>query len=144
MTKNGRCLKHEDLADDKGDEDRQEAFIEMGADPSEEPVAETEATQAATGAPPEPSSTSQAPVAELAAGPELPPADRNTRRFELTAGKSRKFWEITVAGTQYTVRFGRLGTKGQTVTKTFEDAAAARRDADRLIRSKQAKGYRTV
>ena len=40
------------------------------------------------------------------------------------------------------MRFGRIGTKGQSVIKTFEDAAVARRDRDRLIRSKQAKGYR--
>jgi hypothetical protein len=38
----------------------------------------------------------------------------------------------------------RYSTKGQTVTKTFEDAAAARRDCERLISSKQSKGYREI
>jgi predicted DNA-binding WGR domain protein len=47
----------------------------------------------------------------------------------------------TLAGTQHTVRFGRIGTDGQTVTKTFENAVVARQDCERLIRSKQAKGY---
>ncbi len=72
----------------------------------------------------------------------MPTANDSTRRFEFTGGSSNKFWEITLAGTQHTVRFGRIGTNGQTVTKTFENAAAARRDCERLIRSKQAKGYR--
>jgi predicted DNA-binding WGR domain protein len=61
---------------------------------------------------------------------------------ERTRGSSNKFWEITLAGTQHTVRFGRIGTSGQTVAKTFEDTAAARRECERLIRSKRAKGYR--
>jgi predicted DNA-binding WGR domain protein len=91
--------------------------------------------------PPEASNTNQDSVAESAAPPQAA-AGHGTRRFEFTSGSSNKFWEITLAGTQHTVRFGRIGTKGQAVTKTFEDAAAARRDCERLIRSKRTKGYR--
>jgi len=133
----------EDVAGDVGDEDLQDALAELEADPSAQPAVEAEATTAASKAPrPEASSAGQDPVAEPAALPGAPAAAQGARRFEFTRGRSNKFWEITLAGTQHTVRFGRIGTKGQTVTKTFEDAAAARRDCQRLIRSKQAKGYR--
>ena len=70
--------------------------------------------------------------------------ETSTRRFEFISGSSKKFWEISLAGKQHTVRFGRIGTKGQTVTKTFESVAAARRDCERLVRSKVAKGYREL
>jgi len=40
------------------------------------------------------------------------------------------------------VRFGRIGTAGQTQSKTFADAARARREADQLIGEKLKKGYR--
>jgi predicted DNA-binding WGR domain protein len=64
-----------------------------------------------------------------------------TRYFEFIGGSSRKFWEVTVAGTEVTVRFGRIGTAGQSQTKTFPDAAAAERHAEKLIGSKTKKGY---
>ena len=64
-----------------------------------------------------------------------------TRRFELVEGKSAKFWEITTSGSDVTVHFGRLGTNGQTQTKSFADSAAAERHASKLIEEKTAKGY---
>ncbi|WP_242342062.1 AAA domain-containing protein [Anaeromyxobacter terrae] len=64
-----------------------------------------------------------------------------TRHFEFVAGASRKFWEVAVAGSAVTVRFGRLGTAGQTQQKLFSDPATAARTADRLVREKLAKGY---
>ena len=39
------------------------------------------------------------------------------RHFELVEGNSSKFWEISTAGNDVTVRFGRIGTNGQTQTK---------------------------
>ena len=67
-----------------------------------------------------------------------------TRRFEFVGGGSDKFWEITTRGTEVSVRFGRNGTQGQTTTKIFPDAAAARQHADKLIRQKTGKGYVAV
>lgn len=64
-----------------------------------------------------------------------------TRHFELVEGKSAKFWEITHAGNDVTVRFGRIGTQGQTQTKTLADPEAATRHADKLIAEKTKKGY---
>ncbi len=65
----------------------------------------------------------------------------NFRHFEFVDAKSAKFWEICHAGVDVTVRFGRLGTKGQTQTKTFADEAAALKHANKLIAEKTSKGY---
>lgn len=64
------------------------------------------------------------------------------RRFELVEGTSSKFWEVAVAGTDVTVRFGRIGTNGQTKTKSFASAAAAQTEHDTLVKEKTGKGYR--
>lgn len=66
------------------------------------------------------------------------------RRFELIEGTSSKFWEIDLDGSGVTVRFGRLGTNGQTQTKTFADAAAAKKEHDKLVKEKTGKGYAEV
>ena len=63
------------------------------------------------------------------------------RYFEFIGGNSRKFWEITVTGSEVTVRFGRIGTDGQSQTKSFADEAAAARHAETLIAAKTKKGY---
>ena len=64
-----------------------------------------------------------------------------TRRFEYVGGSSAKFWEIQVAGKDVTVRYGRLGTDGQTQTKSFASDAKALDHAEKTIASKVAKGY---
>lgn len=66
------------------------------------------------------------------------------RRFELVDGSSSKFWEVDLAGTDLTVRFGRIGTQGQTKTKGFTSAAAAQKEHDSLVQEKTGKGYREV
>ncbi|HUE72510.1 MAG TPA: DNA ligase [Pirellulaceae bacterium] len=63
------------------------------------------------------------------------------RYFEFVEGKSSKFWEISQAGREVTVRYGRIGTDGQTQTKSFADEAAAQRHAEKLIGEKIEKGY---
>lgn len=62
-------------------------------------------------------------------------------RYEFDDGKSSKFWEIQLDGDSFTVRYGRLGTDGQTSTKVYADAEAAQKEADKLIQSKTKKGY---
>ena len=66
------------------------------------------------------------------------------RYFELRDDKSQKFWEISCAGNEHTVRYGRIGANGQTKSKTFDDAAGAKAAAEKLIDAKVAKGYREV
>ena len=83
-------------------------------------------------APAKPAKIEEAPAAAPAGG---------TRRFEFRDGSSSKFWEISQAAGDVTVRFGRIGTSGQTQTKSFADAAAAKKHADKLVAEKTAKGY---
>ncbi|HTU19290.1 MAG TPA: DUF4132 domain-containing protein, partial [Gemmataceae bacterium] len=66
------------------------------------------------------------------------------REFHFSEGSSNKFWAITVEGQEFTVEFGRVGTKGQTQTKQFASDAAAQQAADKLIAEKTKKGYKEV
>ena len=63
------------------------------------------------------------------------------RSFEFVQGSSAKFWEVERAGCDVTVRFGRIGTQGQTSVKTLGDAAAAVARETKLINDKLRKGY---
>jgi predicted DNA-binding WGR domain protein len=63
------------------------------------------------------------------------------REFHFTDDTSQKFWAIDVDGKGFTVQFGRIGTAGQSQTKTFPSADAARKAADKLIAEKTGKGY---
>ena len=63
------------------------------------------------------------------------------RRFQFVSGNSAKFWEIALSTTDVTVRFGRLGTAGQTHIKSFANAASAGRHADKITSDKLRKGY---
>ena len=63
------------------------------------------------------------------------------RYFEFHDDKSDKFWEISANDTDVTVRYGRIGTQGQTQVKSFPDAAAAQKHATKLIEEKTGKGY---
>ncbi len=63
------------------------------------------------------------------------------RRFEFKEGTSSKFWEVDVEGKDLTVRFGKIGTNGQTQTKSFPTAEKATSERDKLIKEKTSKGY---
>ena len=50
------------------------------------------------------------------------------RTFQFSDAKSHKFWQIDVSGASFTVTYGKVGTAGQTQTKSFptpEKAQAA-------------------
>ena len=55
--------------------------------------------------------------------------------------KSSKFWNIEQQGDQHTVTYGRIGTKGQSSTKSFASEEAALKDAEKLVKEKMSKGY---
>ena len=74
----------------------------------------------------------------------IEPRVRCMRRFEFIEGSSSKFWEVEVAGDALTVRYGRIGTQGQTQTKTFASAIKAQAEHDKLVREKTGKGYAEV
>src|SRR5581483_9893117 len=77
--------------------------------------------------------------------PHLPSGKKDSQRyFECTEGGSRKFWEITVASTSFTVRFGRIGTNGQSQQKSCATEAEAMKTAEQLIVTKIRRGYSEV
>lgn len=63
------------------------------------------------------------------------------RYFEYSDGKSHKFWEVSQAGRDMTTRWGKVGSAGQTKTKTFASEEAAAKQVAKLIAEKLADGY---
>lgn len=63
------------------------------------------------------------------------------RRFELVEGNSSKFWEVEQEGSDLQVRWGRIGTQGQSQTKSFADDAKAAAALTKLVNEKLGKGY---
>lgn len=99
------------------------------------------AETAASASPPKKEKTAKEEPKKEAAPATPSPAKNGLRHFEYVGGGSNKFWAIEVSGSQHTVHFGRIGTKGQTKTKTFDDAPAAAKDAARLVQEKTREGY---
>ena len=64
--------------------------------------------------------------------------------YEFHGEESAKFWETRRDGCDVTVRYGRIGTNGQTKTKTFPDEAKAEAHQAKQIESKTAKGYKSA
>jgi uncharacterized protein (TIGR02996 family) len=62
-------------------------------------------------------------------------------RYEFEEGNSSKFWEIEISGNAVTTTWGKIGTDGQSKEKPFADAAAAKKEYDKLIKEKTGKGY---
>lgn len=69
------------------------------------------------------------------------PTVRGVRRFEFTDAKSAKFWEISLSGTDVVTRYGRIGSDGQSTTKSFADTVAAQKYSDKVVIEKTEKGY---
>jgi predicted DNA-binding WGR domain protein len=113
--------------------------------PDEEPAATPAPPPSETPTPtaPVPSVPIPPPPPIIEPSPVLPAASApgSVRYFEFIGGASRKFWEISISANSFTVRFGRIGTAGQSQTKTFADDAKARREANKLIAEKTKKGY---
>ena len=63
------------------------------------------------------------------------------RRFEFVEGASKKFWEIALRGAEFDVCWGRIGTSGQSQTKSFASESKALVEHDKLIKEKTGKGY---
>jgi uncharacterized protein (TIGR02996 family) len=63
------------------------------------------------------------------------------RTFQFSDARSHKFWNVDVAGKDVTVNYGKIGTTGQTQTKSYASQDEARKAADKLIKEKIGKGY---
>jgi predicted DNA-binding WGR domain protein len=62
-------------------------------------------------------------------------------RFEVVDGTSSKFWEVEVVGSTVKVRWGRIGTEGQSKDHAHRSAAEASEHALKLTAEKVKKGY---
>ena len=72
------------------------------------------------------------------------PVSDGYRRFEFADGTSSKFWEVALDGSTQTVRFGRIGSAGQSKSKAFASTAEAEKDTGKLMAEKVAKGYQEI
>jgi predicted DNA-binding WGR domain protein len=70
--------------------------------------------------------------------------DASARRFEFIDEKSAKFWEIDVIAESVEVKFGKIGTNGQTQIKNFESPDEAFMHAEKLVHEKLKNGYQEV
>lgn len=118
--------------------EEEEALVETLAPPAAPPTT--------TPAPPQPmqAETNRSDVTQVSPVEPSAASPGTTRRFEFVGGSSQKFWEISVSGNSFTVRFGRIGTAGQAQTKNFSDEAKAKREAESLIAEKVKKGYAEI
>jgi predicted DNA-binding WGR domain protein len=65
-------------------------------------------------------------------------------RYEFKEGTSNKFWEITLAGTSFTTKYGKIGADGQETEKDWGDEDKAKKEYDKLVAEKVKKGYKLV
>ena len=63
------------------------------------------------------------------------------QEFLFQQGASNKFWRIGQKGLDVTVVYGRVGTKGQVMTKSYDSETRARREVAKLVEEKLRKGY---
>jgi len=62
--------------------------------------------------------------------------------FEFKDKTSSKFWEIDTNGSTVTVRYGKIGTDGQTTVKKLGTPAEAAEHAAKVTAEKVKKGYK--
>lgn len=68
------------------------------------------------------------------------------RRFEYSDARSNKFWEIEMekGGTTFTTTYGRIGSGGTSNTKEWHNPSIAKAEYQKIVRSKEKKGYREI
>jgi predicted DNA-binding WGR domain protein len=150
-----RLLAGEELEEPEDEE----ALLQhdAGAEPQDDIAPPPPPTPTATAAEPVADATvptveEPAPQSYEAAEPKLPPKEappapsddqpgKWSDHLEYVEGNSSKFWEITVSGNEQTVRFGKIGSRGQSLTKPFPDHESALADSKRQAEAKRKKGY---
>jgi len=63
------------------------------------------------------------------------------RRYVCDSNSGGKFWEVQVSGSEMITIYGKVGTSGASTTKDFSDEAAAMKEAEKLVKQKEKKGY---
>ena len=102
------------LIDEVGDEDPQDAFFKLEVDSSAQPAVEAQVAKTVEEFP-EPTESGR--VKPRLRNQSPPVVENHTRRFAFTGGSSNKFGKNFFYRHGHTVRFGRIGTKGQTVKR---------------------------
>ena len=102
----------------------------------QDPFAETSVAPSVASVPPV-----NAPSADPEPQANEPSGPAGLTEYRLVSGASNKFWRVGVEGTDLIVEFGRVGTKGQRVIKSYDDEDRARREANKLTLEKTRKGY---
>ena len=65
-------------------------------------------------------------------------------RYEFKEGSSNKFWEITLDGSSFITKYGRIGSDGQETVKEWDDEDKAKTEYDKIIAKKVKEGYKLV
>jgi predicted DNA-binding WGR domain protein len=66
---------------------------------------------------------------------------KKSRHLECTEDGASKFWIGELDGANFTTTWGKIGTDGQSKTKTFASPDAAAKEYDKLVKEKLGKGY---
>jgi len=114
----------------------EEDLLRLLAQPNTAPPAEAAAPAQPIQPPPR-----KAEVMPAAKNKPEATAQGASRRFEFVDDKSSKFWEIRTTTGGVEVRYGKIGTEGQSLLKPFDDAAAAAKSAEKLVAEKLKGGY---
>jgi predicted DNA-binding WGR domain protein len=88
------------------------------------------------------SAPADAPVpAPVPARNDASRVEDEVRSLSFEQGASKKFWRVSRAGADLTISYGRIGTAGQSIIKTFETGERASRELRKLTEEKLQKGY---
>src|SRR4051812_21700829 len=63
------------------------------------------------------------------------------RTFVFSDARSHKFWNVDLQDSSFTVSWGKVGTAGQSQTKSFGSPEQASKEHDKLVKEKTGKGY---
>ena len=63
------------------------------------------------------------------------------KKLACTENGRHKFWEGAIDDNKLIIRYGKVGTKGQTLIKTFQDYETVKKELEKLIKEKLGKGY---
>lgn len=67
-----------------------------------------------------------------------------TITLEFRDGSSQKFWRACAEGSDFVVNYGRIGTDGQSKTKTMASPEKAQAELEKVANQKRKKGYDDV
>jgi len=142
----GGCLLRRDVLDEDKCFDPDAFFdkVRRGDNPFIEPEDWATGGKGSAGKSDEKGLTSQGVMIREAGervGDKVTGAVTAERSLSFDQGNSHKFWRAFVKGCELVVCFGKIGTNGQSIVKTFESSGRALREMEKLVNEKLRKGY---